>query len=98
MSLDPPTTFHVPYIETIQCILLTRFPSNLQINTCLLLTDLSSLIFQYDLETKRLERDPIADKMLAHRLDPMQPQTVQHGARTLHDDQDGYREYKPEVE
>jgi hypothetical protein len=36
--------------------------------------------------------------MLAHRLDPMQTQRMQHGARALHDTQHGDGAREPEVE
>lgn len=36
--------------------------------------------------------------MLTHRLDPMQPQAMQHGTRTLHNNQNGNCEHEPEVE
>ena len=35
--------------------------------------------------------------MLAHGLNPMQAQRVQHGARTLHDTQDGHSEREPKI-
>ena len=36
--------------------------------------------------------------MLAHRLDPVETQRVQHGTRTLHDEQDGDGEEEPDGE
>ena len=45
------------------------------------------LILQHQLKAKRLERQTITNKMLGHGFDPVQAQRVQHGARTLHDDQ-----------
>ena len=36
--------------------------------------------------------------MLAHRLDPMQPQTVQHGAGALHDAEDNAGQDEPHEE
>lgn len=36
--------------------------------------------------------------MLAHRLDPVQPQRVQHRTRTLHHTQDKHRQREPKVE
>ena len=40
----------------------------------------------------------VSHEMLAHRLHPMQSQTVQHGARAFHDAQDEYRKNEPHVE
>ena len=62
------------------------------------LLQLRHLILQHNPKTKRLKRNPLANKMLTHRLHPMQPQTMQHSARTLHHDQHGDREREPDGE
>ena len=41
---------------------------------------------------------PFSDEMLAHSLDPVQSQTVQHGAGPLHDAEHKDREDEPEIE
>ena len=56
------------------------------------------LILKHQLKTERLKSHTITDEMLAHRLHPMQPQTVQHGARTLHDHQHSNSEEEPDGE
>jgi hypothetical protein len=56
-------------------------------NACLL--QLRHLLFQHELEAERLESNTLADEMLAHGLDPVQTQRVQHGTSTLHDDKNG---------
>lgn len=62
------------------------------------LLQLRHLILQHQLKTERLESHTIANKMLAHRFDPVQSQTVQHGARALHDDQDADGQDEPKAE
>jgi hypothetical protein len=55
-------------------------------------------LLQQNLEAEWLERHTITNEMLAHRLDPMQTQGMQHGTRTLHDTQHSDCACKPEVE
>ena len=62
------------------------------------LLQLRHLILQHNAETKRLKRQPLANKMLTHRLHPMQSQTMQHGARALHHHQHGNRQHEPQPE
>ncbi len=64
----------------------------------LALLQLGHLLFQHELEAERLESNTLSDEMLAHRLDPVETQRVQHGARALHDDQDGDGEEEPDGE
>lgn len=64
----------------------------------LALLQLGHLLFQHELEAERLESDTLSDEMLAHRLDPMETQRVQHGTRALHDDQDRDGEEEPDGE
>jgi hypothetical protein len=65
-------------------------------NACLL--QLRHLLFQHELEAERLESNTLADEMLAHGLDPVQTQRVQHGTSTLHDDKNGDGEEEPDGE
>ena len=65
-------------------------------NACLL--QLRHLLFQHELEAERLESDTLADEMLAHGLDPVQTQRVQHGTGALHDDKDGDGKEEPDGE
>jgi len=67
-------------------------------NTLLALLQLRHLLLEHKLEAERLESNTLSNEMLAHRLDPVQTQRVQHGARTLHDDQDGDGEEEPDGE
>jgi hypothetical protein len=64
----------------------------------LALLQLRHLLFQHELEAERLESDTLSNEMLAHRLDPVETQRVQHGTRALHDDQDGDGEEEPDGE
>ena len=41
---------------------------------------------------------PVPDEVLAHGFDPVQSQTVQHGAGALHDTQHGDGQDEPQVE
>jgi hypothetical protein len=61
-------------------------------------TLLHGLLLQQHFEAKRLESHTITNKMLAHRLNPMQTQGVQHGTRTLHDTQYHDGACEPKVE
>lgn len=63
-----------------------------------ILHQLIHLLLQHNPETKRLERYAITKEMLAHRLDPVQSQRMQHSTCSLHDDQNGHREDKPHDE
>jgi hypothetical protein len=56
------------------------------------------IIFQQYLEAKWLERHPITNKVFIHSLNPMQSQTVQHGACAFHDAQDKEGQHEPEIE
>jgi hypothetical protein len=60
-------------------------------------TLLHRLILQKLLEAKRFKRHTVTNEMLAHSLDPVQTQRMQHGTRTLHDTQYGNRKREPEV-
>jgi hypothetical protein len=62
------------------------------------ITLLYRIFLEYRLETERLKRHTVANEMLAHGLDPMQTQRMQHGARALHDTQHHDRGCEPEVE
>lgn len=57
-----------------------------------------NLLLQHGLEAEGLEGDTFADEVLAHGLDPMQTQRVQHSAGALHDDEHGDREHEPDSE
>jgi hypothetical protein len=63
-----------------------------------MLLQLRHLLLQHKLEAERLESDSLADEMLAHGLDPVQTQRVQHGTGTLHDDQDSDSKEEPDGE
>ena len=76
----------------------TLQPNKTQGKQLLALLQLGHLLFQHELEAERLECDTLSDEMLAHRLDPVETQRVQHGTRTLHDDQDGDGEEEPDGE
>ena len=56
------------------------------------------LLLKKGLEAERLKRYTITNEMLAHGLDPVQTQRVQHGTSTLHDDKDGDGEEEPDGE
>lgn len=56
------------------------------------------LLFQEGLETKCQERYSITDEMLAHGLDPMQPERMQHSASALHNAKNDKSESEPHVE
>lgn len=58
---------------------------------------LHRLLLQQHFEAKRLKGNTVADEMLAHGLNPVQTQRMQHGAGTLHDTQDGDGEGEPKV-
>ena len=64
----------------------------------LALLQLRHLFFQHELEAEWLESDTLSDEMLAHGLDPVETQRVQHGARALHNDQDSDGEEEPDSE
>lgn len=55
------------------------------------------VLLQDGLEAKGLKRHALADEMLAHGLDPVQAQGVEHGAGALHDAEDGDGEGEPHV-
>ena len=61
------------------------------------LLQLRHLILQHNPKTKRLKRNSLANKMLTHRLHPMQPQRMQHRTRALHHHQHSNREHEPEA-
>lgn len=63
-----------------------------------MLLQLRHLLFQHELEAERLESNTLADEMLAHGLDPVQTQRVQHGTGALHDDKDGDGKEEPDGE
>jgi hypothetical protein len=65
-------------------------------NACLL--QLRHLLLQHKLEAKRLESNTLADEMLAHGLDPVETQRVQHGTGALHDDKHSDGEEEPDGE
>jgi hypothetical protein len=52
------------------------------------------------IEKRKRQRNtyPITHEMLAHSLDPVQAQTVQHGARALHDAENRNGEEEPHEE
>lgn len=56
------------------------------------------ILLQQNLETKRLKCNAITNEMLAHGLDPVQPERMQHGTCSLHDTQNGDSSCEPEVE
>lgn len=56
------------------------------------------LILKQLLKAKWLKRHTVTNEMLAHSLDPVQTQRMQHGTSTLHDTQYSNRECEPEVE
>lgn len=62
------------------------------------LLQLGKLLFQHQLEAERLERHALSDEMLAHCLDPVQTERMQHGTRALHDDQDSDGKEEPHSE
>ena len=64
----------------------------------LALLQLGHLLFQHELEAERLESDTLSNEMLAHRLDPVETQRVQHGTGALHDDQNSDGEEEPDGE
>ena len=64
----------------------------------LLLLQLRHLLLQHKLEAKRLESNSFSDEMLAHGLDPVQTQRVQHCTGALHDDKNGDGEEEPDSE
>jgi hypothetical protein len=64
----------------------------------LALLQLGHLLFQHELEAERLECDSLSDEMLAHRLDPVETQRVQHGTSALHDNQDSNGKEEPDGE
>jgi hypothetical protein len=51
-----------------------------------------------DLVAKGLEGQSVANKVLAHRFDPVETERVQHGAGALHDDEHGDGDEEPHVE
>jgi hypothetical protein len=53
------------------------------------------ILLQQQLEAERLKRQAIAHEMLAHSLNPMQPQTVQHSTRSLHYAENSYCKEEP---
>lgn len=62
------------------------------------LLQLCHLFFQHELEAEWLERNTLSNEMLAHGLDPVETQRVQHGTCTLHNDQDGNGKEEPNGE
>lgn len=64
----------------------------------LILLQLCHLFLQHKLEAERLERDTLSHEMLAHGLDPVETQRVQHGTGAFHDNQDGDGEEEPDGE
>lgn len=56
------------------------------------------LLLKHRLEAERLKRHTVTHEMLAHGLDPVQTQAVQHGRRALHDDEHGNGEEEPDGE
>jgi hypothetical protein len=100
-----PQAFHKPakkycIIKMIQYTtdLSTLRPYKHNETTALTLLQLRHLLFQHELEAEWLESNTLSNEMLAHRLDPVETQRVQHGARTLHDNQDGDGEEEPDGE
>ena len=65
--------------------------------TANVLFELRCDVLKHLLEAEWLKRYTLANEVLAHGLDPMQTQRVQHGRRALHNDQDGDGEEEPTV-
>lgn len=61
---------------------------------------LYGIFLEEDLKAERLEWHTITDEMLAHSLNPVQTQRVQHGTSTFHHtkNHDGQREPETEYE
>lgn len=56
------------------------------------------ILLQHRLKREWLKRQSITQEMLTHRLNPMQPQTVQHSTRAFHNDQHCDGEEEPHEE
>ena len=85
------TTQYTTDLSTLQ-------PNKTQGKQLLALLQLGHLLFQHELEAERLECDTLSDEMLAHRLDPVETQRVQHGTSAFHDDQNSDGEEEPDGE
>lgn len=71
-----------------------------RVNSAMMIASLQlrQFLFQHILKTKRLKSDSLSDEMLAHGLDPVQTQRVQHGTGALHDHQNCDGQSEPESE
>lgn len=63
-----------------------------------MLLQLCHLLFQHKLEAERLEGNTLSDEMLAHGLDPVQTQRVQHGTGALHNNKNSDCKEEPDSE
>lgn len=61
-------------------------------------TLINRILFKQQLETEGLERDALANEMLAHGFDPVQTQRMQHSRGAFHHAQHRNGEDEPEVE
>ena len=58
---------------------------------------LSFVILEQQLETERFKRNPVANKVLAHGLNPMQTQAMQHSTCTFHHAKNRQSQEEPNV-
>lgn len=63
-----------------------------------ILHQLIHLFLQHDTKTEWLKRHAITKEVLAHGLNPVQSQRMQHGTCSFHDNQNGHREDEPHDE